>query len=69
MLEYSIDGKPYAKLDLYTRWSGQLHLPWYLVLGADLKPGKHTLNLKVSNEKNASSKGTACRIVYFLLSE
>lgn len=69
ILEYSIDGKPYAKLDLYTRWSGQLHLPWYLLLGADLNPGKHTLNLKISADKNANSNGNACRIVYFLLNE
>jgi sialidase-1 len=69
MLEYAIDGKPYAKLDLHTLWSGQLHLPWYLILGADLKPGKHTLNLKISADKNANSKGTACWIVYFLLNE
>lgn len=69
MLEYTIDGKAYPKMDLYTRWSAQLHLPWYLVLGADLKAGKHTLEVKISGDKNTSSTGTACRIVYFLLNE
>lgn len=69
MVTFSIDGGPPQTLDLYTQWSGQLHLPWYLMLGADLKPGAHTLNLKISAEKNPKSVGNACRIVYFLLNE
>jgi sialidase-1 len=40
-----------------------------LMLGADLKPGAHTLNLKISSEKNPKSSGNACRIVHFLLNE
>ncbi|MBL7817134.1 MAG: exo-alpha-sialidase [Saprospiraceae bacterium] len=67
MISYSIDGAPYKNLDLYTRWSGQLHLPWYLVLGAGLTPDKHVLTLKISVEKNPKSKGNACRIVHFLV--
>lgn len=69
MITYSIDGGPSKTLDLYTQWSSQLHLPWYLILGVDLKPGAHTLNLKISAEKNPKSSGNACRIVHFLLNE
>lgn len=69
IISYSIDNAPFKNLDLYTQWSGQLHLPWYLILGADLSPKTHTLRLKISTEKNPKSKGTACRIVHFLVNE
>ncbi len=66
IINYSIDGKNYPVLDLFTRWSKGLHLPWYLILGDGLAPGKHLLRLQVSDQHNEQSKGTACRIVYFL---
>jgi len=66
IINYSIDGKDYPPLDLYTRWSKGLHLPWYLILDDGLAPGKHLLKLQVSDQHNQQSKGTACRIVYFL---
>lgn len=67
IISYSIDNTAYKNLDLYTQWSDQLHLPWYLILGAGLKQGKHTLQLKITGEKNSKSKGNACRIVHFLV--
>ena len=67
IISYSIDNTAYKNLDLYTQWSDQLHLPWYLILGAGLKEGKHTMRLKISDEKNSKSKGNACRIVHFLV--
>ena len=33
IIEYSIDGKGWKSIDLFTQWSGWLHLPWYLILG------------------------------------
>lgn len=69
IISYSIDNAPFKNLDLYTQWSGQLHLPWYLILGSDLTQGTHTLQLKISAEKNPKSKGNACRIVHFLINE
>ncbi len=69
IISYSIDNAPFKNLDLYTQWSGQLHLPWYLILGSGLKEEKHTLQLKMSTEKNPKSKGNACRIVHFLVNE
>lgn len=66
IINYTIDGKAYDALDLYTQWSGGLHLPFYFVLADDLNPGKHTLEIKVSRRAAAKSKGTAVRIVDFL---
>ncbi len=66
-INYTIDDGKEQSLVLYTQWSKQLHLPWYLVLGDGLKNGKHILKLKIANEKPSDSKGTACRIVNFLV--
>ena len=66
IIEYSIDGGAFKTMDLYTQWSAQLHLPWYLMLDDELKNGHHTLRIRVSNEKNSKSKGNACRILHFL---
>jgi sialidase-1 len=66
-IQYSIDGGANRTLDLFTAWSGQLHLPWYLILGRNLTRGNHFLEIKIIPEKNANSKGNACRIVYFLV--
>jgi sialidase-1 len=65
--EYSIDGNEWNSIDLYTQWSGWLHLPWYLVLGDGLKKGQHTLRIRLSDKKNEESKGTVCRIRYFFM--
>lgn len=65
MIEYRIDKNPWQKQDLYTQWSASLHLPWFCTLGYKLIPGKHQLQIKVLAEKNAQSKGNACRVRYF----
>ena len=67
IISYSIDGGPVNELDLYTEHSSWLHLPHYILFQGDLKNGKHVLTLSVSEKKNASSKGNACRIVNFLI--
>ena len=68
-ISYSIDGEKVQTLDLFTRWSTQLHLPWYLMLNDELSSGKHTLKLNVISDKNEESVGNACRVVYFLVNE
>lgn len=67
MIEYQVDGKPSRKLDLFTEWSTQLHLPWAHVLEAELSPGRHVLKLRAIGQKNPNSKGHAVRIRYFLV--
>lgn len=66
-IAYRIDGGPEKTMDLFTRWSSSLYLPWYVMLGETLKNTKHVLHLRVLPAKNAGSKGTACRIVHFLV--
>ncbi|MCE6988826.1 SGNH/GDSL hydrolase family protein [Dyadobacter sp. CY323] len=68
-ITYSIDGKKPQTLDLFTRWSDQLHLPWYLMLADELSPGKHKLHLTIDSGKNEKSVGNACRVVHFLVNE
>ncbi|SDM61263.1 Arylsulfatase A [Daejeonella rubra] len=67
MIEYSIDGSEFKKIDLYTQWSGGLHLPWYLMLNDELQDKKHTVIIRTISEKNSNSKGNACRILHFLV--
>lgn len=69
IVEYSIDKGDYHSIDLYTQWSSYLHLPWYVLFSGDLENKQHNLTMRVSKDKNSASKGTACRIVYFLLNQ
>ncbi len=65
IVEYSVDNEPWKKQDLYTEWSNSIHLPWYYTLESGLKNRRHTLQIKVSEHKNAESLGNVCRIRYF----
>jgi sialidase-1 len=69
IIEYSIDGQDFQSVDLFTQWSGGLHLPWYIMLNDELKNKKHTLQIRMSSENNKKSKGHACRILHFLVNE
>ena len=42
-----------------------MHVPWLYILNAQLKDQPHILKIRVSEEKNSSSEGHACRIAYF----
>jgi lysophospholipase L1-like esterase len=65
IIEYRIDEENWQKQDLFTNWSLNLHLPWYYTLAAGLADGEHSLQIRISGEKNPQSIGTACRIRYF----
>jgi sialidase-1 len=65
-VEYRIDGGLWQSLDLYTRWSSRLHLPWTQMLAEELSPGTHMLELKVLERTSPESKGHAIRIVNFM---
>lgn len=67
IITYRIDRGPWQNLNLYTKWSGQLHLPWYYTLAAELEPKKHLLEVKIADEKDERSQGYACRIRYFFV--
>lgn len=65
IIEYSIDNSDWQKQDLYTQWSKQLYLPWYYTLATGLKNKKHTLQIRLVEEKNPESKGNKCVLRYF----
>jgi sialidase-1 len=65
IIEYSIDGSDFRKVDQFTQWSGSLHLPWLIILEDKLARGKHLLKIRMSPERNQASKGSACRIHRF----
>lgn len=65
IIEYRIDKGEWQEQDLFTKWSMNVHLPWYYTLAAGLKDKKHTLEIRIKEEKNSLSKGNACRIRYF----
>lgn len=67
IIEYAIDKSNWKTINLYTEWSSRLYLPWYVLFGSELKNKQHFLQLKLSNEQPAGSKGHACRIVHFLV--
>jgi sialidase-1 len=67
-IRYSIDGQPVKDIDLHTAWSGILYLPWYLLLGDELKAEKHILRIQTGGPHQGLTKNV-CRIVYFLVNE
>lgn len=69
VIEYSIDETVWKKQDLYTQWSKNLHLPWFYTLGSGLKKGKHTLQIRLTNDKNPESTGNKCVVRYFYFNE
>jgi len=66
MVEFSIDGKPFKKVDLYHPFSDAYHYPRTCIFDADLEDGPHQLTLRVADTKNAASTGHAARIVSFV---
>ncbi|RFS19990.1 SGNH/GDSL hydrolase family protein [Chitinophaga silvatica] len=62
-ISYSIDNGPVQTKNTHTQWSSWLYLPWYLILGDNLKEGNHVLRIETGGEKET------CRIVYFLVNE
>ncbi|CAH0994478.1 hypothetical protein EMA8858_00588 [Emticicia aquatica] len=65
IIEYRVDGKNWKKYDLFTQWSKSLHLPWFCTLENTLTGDEHTLEIRISAEKNAQSLGNTYRIRYF----
>jgi len=62
--EASVDGGAYHAVDLSHSYSKGLHYPRTVLLGAELKPGKHVLSLRISAE--TKSAGHAMRIMQFV---
>lgn len=62
--EASVDGGEFHAVNLFHDYSKGLHYPRTVLLGAELKPGKHVLRLRMSGE--TKSAGHAMRIIQFV---
>lgn len=69
VLEYSVDGAPFKKLDTFTEWSKGLYIPWVYMLESELNDSNHTLVLRMSKKKNGNPGGTECQIRNFVVNE
>jgi lysophospholipase L1-like esterase len=65
IVEASIDGGDFRKVDLFHRFSKGLHYPRTVMFATDLSSGDHVLKLRVSDTSNQDSKGHAARIIQF----
>jgi len=68
-IEYRIDKKEWKKLNLFTKWSANLHLPWYYTLATELSTTTHVLEMRIAETKDKRSNGNACRIRYFYVNQ
>jgi len=66
IVEVSIDGGPFRPFKLFHHYSRGLHYPRTVVFDADLKPGAHSLRLRISTERDERSTGHAMRVLYFV---
>ncbi len=69
IIDYRIDDHEWHKLNLFTRWSSNLHLPWYYILSNELGENEHLLEIRIAKERDERSKGQACRIRYFFVNK
>jgi len=65
IIEYKIDNGEFKKYDLFTAWSTNLYIPWLHILEDNLADKKHTITIRLTEEKNKKSKGGACYIYKF----
>ncbi len=65
IIEYSINGEPWKRQDLFTPHSKSYHLPWYYTLADGLINGNHELRIRLTQDKNPESIGRTARIRYF----
>ncbi|MBP6603502.1 MAG: SGNH/GDSL hydrolase family protein [Verrucomicrobiales bacterium] len=65
ILEVSIDGGDWKKVDLFHRYSKGLNYPRSVVLADGLGHSLHTAAIRVSEEKNPESQGNTATILYF----
>lgn len=65
IVEASIDGGDFCKVDLFHRFSKGLHYPRTVMFAADLAEGEHVLKLRISETHHKDSQGHAARIIQF----
>ena len=65
-LEFSIDDGPYQSVDLWHRFSRNLHYPRTVMFRDDLIDQQHILRVRLAQEHPPESTGTAARILSFV---
>jgi hypothetical protein len=65
IIEFSIDASDWERLDLYAPIDTENQLPLFFTLGNNLKDRKHTLQIRLTEDKNLESTGTKCMIRHF----
>ncbi len=66
IVETSVDGGEFKETNLFHRFSKGLHYPRTVIFDADLKPGSHTLRLRIADSKHSDSIGHAIRVLNFV---
>jgi lysophospholipase L1-like esterase len=68
-LEYRIDNGPWQTAELYHNYSRGLHYPRTVMFSSNLDAGEHSLEVRVSAGHHEDSRGTAARILDFVVNE
>lgn len=63
VLQFSIDGAPFQKVDTFTPWSKGLHLPWPIILADGLASGRHTITIQTTGD---ARERTALHVIHIL---
>jgi hypothetical protein len=66
-LEVQIDDGEWTNVELFHAYSSGLHYPRTVMFASGLKRGDHTVRVRLANTHHASSKGTAARILEFVV--
>ncbi|MFM7038914.1 MAG: GDSL-type esterase/lipase family protein [Planctomycetaceae bacterium] len=66
-LEYRIDGGAWQTVELYHHHSRGLHYPRTVMFSSDLAAGEHRLDVRVSAGHHQDSRGTAARVLEFVV--
>ena len=69
IVETQIDGGAWKKVDAYHDYSAGLHYPRGITLADGLENGKHTAKIRISEEKNEQSAGTALRVMHICVNQ
>ncbi len=69
MVECFINGGVPKIIDLYSKWSSDIHLPRYLILDSAMSKGVNYLSIRIMQPKNSRSTGNKCRVVSFLIND
>ena len=67
--DYRIDDGPWKAFRPLEKWFPPFPTSAYAILADDLPPGRHTLSVRVRQDKHEKSKGRWTRIAYFLVEQ